>query len=139
MKESKQQVCSYEPTKQSFGNAYKKPYLQINMQHHSKSNFQFVAAGVEPNMPYSIGRRTCLNPDNPGKRAVFPEGDNPNGIAALISEFRMSRREAVALLGRWIEQRQNKTKRIFSLQICIDSASFTDCHRLKLKCISLIY
>lgn len=56
--------------------------------------------GNAVDIPFSIGRQTCSNPDNPNKRARFPEGDDPKGLQVLMSEFGLRRDEAIALLGK---------------------------------------
>jgi len=56
-------------------------------------------ANTNPNIPFKIGRRTCAQPDNPQKNARFPDGEDPNALQVLRTEFGLTEGETVALMG----------------------------------------
>lgn len=65
----------------------------------------FLKVGSDKEIRFRLGRRDCLDPDNPQKHAEFPEGDDPNAIIVLQEELRITRTQAIALLGNILMER----------------------------------
>jgi len=53
---------------------------------------------------FKPGRETCEDPDKPNKGGDFPEGDDPNAIEVMMRELKITKREAVALMGKKCSQ-----------------------------------
>lgn len=54
-------------------------------------------------IPYQVGRKTCDDPENSDKVVDFPRGSDPHALDRLMEEFDLTRKDAIALIGKATE------------------------------------
>ncbi|XP_067950529.1 uncharacterized protein [Watersipora subatra] len=51
------------------------------------------------NIPFRTGRTTCADPEEYEQNHQFPRGEDPESLSFLMTEFGLSKKQAVALMG----------------------------------------